>query len=330
MALVVVVRARTGRAPARRGLNVAVGTEAIAGLTSFIVVAADSGALLRDCVESVLAGDPGNAFELLLVDNASVDGVVEQVEAAHRADARLRVLRNASNLGFGPACNRGAAQAGGDVLVLLNPDCIVPREFIARARGALTAEPRSIGVLGVQVTDTDGRPARGNRRRDPTLRRALATLTGVARLEPRWPACQGVEMPPAKGVGIEPVEAVSGACMILPRAAFERVGGFDEAYFLHAEDLDLCRRVRDAGWHVAIDPDTHVVHAQGSSSRARPLFVARHKHRGMWRYFTKFDPAARNPLLRGVVWIGIWAHFMLKAPLLALRGALRAPRGRES
>ena len=305
------------------------GTEPIAGLTSFVAVAADSGPLLRACVESVLAGDPRDPLELLLVDNASSDGVVEQVEAAHRADPRLRVLRNATNLGFGPACNRGATLARGDVLVLLNPDCVVPGDFVAHVRAALSSDVR-LGVLGVQVTDAHGQPARGNRRREPTLRRALASVTGLARLERRWPALQGVEMPAGQEGEIETVEAVSGACMILPRAAFERVGGFDEGYFLHAEDLDLCRRVRDSGRRVGFDPRVRVAHAQGSSSRARPLFVARHKHRGMWRYFTKFDPAARNPLLRGLVWTGIWAHFLLKAPLLLLRGARRTPSGKSS
>ena len=113
---------------------------------------------------------------------------------------------------------------------------------------------------------------------------------------------------------------------MLPRTAFERVGGFDEGYFLHAEDLDLCRRVRDAGLRVAIDARVRVAHAQGGSSRSRPLFVARHKHRGLWRYFTKFDPAARNPLLRVLVRVGIWAHFVLQVPLLALRGLRRAAR----
>jgi len=116
-----------------------VGTEPIAGLTSFVVVAADSGPLLRACVESVLA-DPVGPLELLLVDNASGDGVVERIEAEHRGDARLRVLRNGSNLGFGPACNRGAAQARGDVYVLLNPDCLVPNDFIARVRATLSSE----------------------------------------------------------------------------------------------------------------------------------------------------------------------------------------------
>ncbi len=293
------------------------------GLTSFVVVAADSGSLLGDCVDSVLA--VADALELVLVDNASGDGSIERVLDAHAQDARLRLLRNPANLGFGPACNRGAAIARGDVLVFLNPDCIAPRDLAVRLRATLASDPR-LGVLGVQVTDPDGTPARGNRRREPTLRRALATLSGLARLESRWPALQGVEMPPAPEGDLETVEAVSGACLVLPRTAFERVGGFDEGYFLHAEDLDLCRRVRDAGLRVAIDARVRVAHAQGGSSRSRPLFVARHKHRGLWRYFTKFDPAARNPLLRVLVRVGIWAHFVLQVPLLALRGLRRAAR----
>lgn len=284
---------------------------------SIVVVAADSGALLRDCVASVLAIDDA-AFELVLVDNASSDGSVDAVEATHGSDARLRVLRNPCNLGFGPGCNRGAGVVRGDVLVFLNPDCRVGSAFVAQLRDTLARAP-DLGVLGVCVTDRDGRPARGNRRRDPTLRRALATLSGLARHETSRPGWQGVEMPPGPTTGLEAVEAVSGACLVLPRAAFDAVGGFDEGYFLHAEDLDLCRRVRDAGWRVAIDHDIRVVHEQGGSSRARPLFVARHKHRGMWRYFSRFDAAARNPLLRALVWCGIWAHFALQAPRLALR-----------
>ncbi|HEY6942329.1 glycosyltransferase family 2 protein [Dokdonella sp.] len=292
-------------------------------LTSFVVVAADSGPLLEECVASVLAADA--VVELVLVDNASGDGSIERVLGAHADDARMRLLRNPANLGFGPACNRGAAVARGDVFVFLNPDCIAPRDLATRLRAALATDPR-LGVLGVQVTDPHGAPARGNRRREPTLRRAMVTLSGLSRLESRWPALQGVEAPAAEHDGLETVEAVSGACLVLPRAAFERVGGFDEGYFLHAEDLDLCRRVRDAGFRVAIDPRVRVAHAQGTSSRSRPLFVARHKHRSLWRYFTKFDPAARNPLLRAVVFAGIWAHFVAQAPLLALRGRRRAAR----
>lgn len=293
-------------------------------LTSVIVVAADSGSLLRECVDRVLAS--ASTLELVLVDNASSDGEVERIAASHAADVRLRVTRHRANLGFGPACNRGAALARGDVLVFLNPDCNLDADTLARMREVLRTDAR-IGLLGVAVCSPDGEPARGNRRRDPNLRRALMTASGLARFESRWPALAGVEMPCAgDGADVETVDAVSGACMAMPRDAFERVGGFDEAYFLHVEDLDLCRRVRDAGWTVAIARRIRVVHAQGSSSRARPLFVSRHKHRGMWRYFRRFDPAARSNVMSALVWLGIWTHFALTAPLKWLRRDSRNDR----
>ena len=287
---------------------------AAAGLTSIVIVAADSGPLLRAAVASALGSSA--LVEVVQVDNASADGEIGQVEALYPGDVRLRVLRNGANLGFGPACNRGAAIARGDVLLFLNPDCELRADSVGGMRAVLDHDA-GIGLLGVCVCTPDGTPARGNRRRDPTLRRAVMSMSGLARFESRWPALAGVEIPDGDS-GTEPecVEAVSGACFAMPRAAFEHVGGFDEAYFLHVEDLDLCRRVRDADLQVAIAPALRVTHAQGSSSRSRPLFVARHKHRGMWRYFRKFDPAARNPLLRALVWLGICIHYVLIVPFI--------------
>lgn len=289
----------------------------VADLTSIVVVAANSGPLLRACVGSALGSSV--PVEVVLVDNASRDGEIERIAADHAHDPRLRIVRNDANLGFGPACNRGAALARGDVFVFLNPDCELQPDTIAAVRETLLGDA-DIGVLGVTILATDGRPARGNRRRDPTLRRALATVSGLARFESRCPNLAGVEMPPAPvSNALESVDAISGACMVLPRVAHERIGGFDEGYFLHCEDLDLCRRARDAGLRVAIAPAIRVTHAQGSSSHRRPVFVARHKHRGLWRYFRKFDPAAANPLLQGLVGLAIWAHFALTAPMLVLR-----------
>lgn len=283
-------------------------------LTSVVVVAADSGPLLADCVARVLAS--AAAVELILVDNASADGQPQAVAAHHAGDVRLRLLENGANLGFGPACNRGARLAAGDALLFLNPDALIAPDTIARLRAVLAADPRS-GLVGACVREPDGRIARAVRRRDPLLRRALMTASGLSRWASRWPALAGVEQAsPAVAAEIEDVEAVSGACLLLPRDLFERLGGFDEGYFLHCEDLDLCRRVRDAGCRVVLAATVDIAHAQGSSSRHRPLFVARHKHRGMWRYFVKFDPAARNPLLRMLVWLGIWGNFALRAPRL--------------
>jgi GT2 family glycosyltransferase len=292
------------------------------GLTSVVVVAADSGPLLQECVAAALAStDP---VEIIVVDNDSRDGMPQALAARCPDGSRLRVLHNDTNLGFGAACNVGAAQSRGDALLFLNPDCRIGSESIARLRDA-AAQLDGDCLLGCDIRDANGNRARGSRRRDPTLRRALMSKSGLASLQARWPGLGGVEMPPRSGGDgdIEPVEAISGACMYVPRALFQRVGGFDEGYFLHCEDLDLCRRVRDAGATVAIVHSVRVLHAQGSSSRHRPVFVSRHKHRGMWRWFVNHDPAARNYLLRLLVGAGIVAHFLLTAPVLWMRARFR-------
>ncbi len=285
-------------------------------LTSVIIVAADSGTTLEACVAQVLASSA--PFELIIADNASADGAIERLQQQFVADDRLRILRNEKNLGFGPACNLAAQQACGDAVLFLNPDCFIEADSIARLRDLL-AQQNDVGLIGVCICEPDGRPARAIRRRDPLLRRALMSFSGLSRWENRWPVLQGVEMPvlaSAQKAEVEDVEAVSGALMFLPREVFEKIGGFDPKYFLHCEDLDLCRRVRDAGYRVLFAGDVRVVHRQGSSSRHRPVFVARHKHRCMWLWFRKFDPAARNPILRAIVWLGIWAHFAIVWPWL--------------
>lgn len=290
-----------------------------AGLTSVVVVTADSGDGVGECIGRVLRSTA--AVEVILVDNASRDGSVDVPAGRFPGSPVLRILRNKTNLGFGRACNRGVAVARGDVVLLLNPDCMIGSDTIARLRAIMRGDG-SIGLVGAIQADIRGRVDPASRRRDPLLRRALLSVSGLARFAPRWPSLAGVELPMVEGgSSVEFVDAVSGALMALPKAVFEQLGGFDGDYFLHCEDLDLCRRVRDAGLRVACANAIRVVHVKGGSSRHRPIFVAWHKHRGMWRWFAKFDPAARNPPLRALVWCGIWAAFALKLPLLLLRGA---------
>jgi N-acetylglucosaminyl-diphospho-decaprenol L-rhamnosyltransferase len=293
------------------------------GLTSVIVVTANSGPLIGDCVVRVLASSA--RIELILIDNASSDGQIEAIELRHSSDSRLRICRNRKNVGFGPACNQAAELAAGDMMLVLNPDCLLDPDTIERL-GAVSVSNPQAGILGVRILDREGREDKASRRREPNLGRALSSLSGLARFGHRWPFLSGIEMPRMLYPSApESVDAVSGACMFIRREAFDAVGGFDEGYFLHCEDLDLCRRVRDAGFDVLYVPSIALVHEQGSSSHRRPLFVSGHKHRGMWRYFRKFDPAARNPILRALVWCGIWAHFALQVPFKVISHRRRVP-----
>jgi hypothetical protein len=279
---------------------------------SVIVVSADSGPSLRECVRRLLSSEL--PMELILVDNDSHDGVPSAIERAHAHDPRLKVIYNRKNLGFGQAVNIGARQAHGHSLLVLNPDCIVQDDDLQRLL-ALQAERPKVGLIGAVVCDENGRPDPASWRRDPLLRRSLSSMFGG----PGEKVNMGQEIP----AEVIEVDAVSGALMLLTREMFQRVGGFDEDYFLHCEDLDLCRRVRDIGYQVLLAGDVRVFHGKGSSSRHRPVFVSRYKHAGMWRWFRKFDPAARNSLVAGLVWLGIWVHFLLQIPGQLVRLLLR-------
>ena len=284
-----------------------------------VVVTHSSGDTLAECVARALAS--ADVGELAVIDNASADGSIDALEARFGGDPRLRVQRNPDNRGFAQACNQGAALTRAPHLMFLNPDCLLEPDSVAKLLDVASRHPEA-GVIGADVRDRAGLPESAARRRDPTPWRSLTTALGLDRLAGRWPALAGVAVPPPHAAReITRVDATSGALMLVPRTVFERVGGFDPGYPLHAEDLDLCRRVRDAGMRVACVNTIRVTHGKGGSSRHRPLFVARHKHRGMWRWFVKFDPAARNPLLRTAVWIGLWLHFAALLPINAWRQA---------
>ncbi|MHB1618048.1 MAG: glycosyltransferase family 2 protein [Metallibacterium sp.] len=289
---------------------------------SVLMVLADSGDGALDAARRVLAAP--ECAELVVLDNASRDGIAQRLAREYADVARVRVLELGANLGFGAAMNRGAAVARGDWLLLLNPDCLLAADSVSRLLDAAQGG----ALAGAIVCDAQGRPDPAAWRRAPTLRRVLCMMSGLARHESRWPALAGVNRRDALPDATVAVEALSGALMLLPRAVFARVGGFDEGYFLHFEDLDLCTRARATGTPLRLAGAVRVLHAKGGSSGGRALFVARHKHRGLLRYLRTHDAAARRWPWRALLPALVWLHFALQAPRLTLRDA-RTRRARS-
>lgn len=242
-----------------------------------------------------------------VVDNASADATLSIVQRHALADARVRFIANPDNPGFATACNQGAADATAPWLAFVNPDCLPEADALARLRAH--AQALGGGLVGADLVDEQGRHDPAARRRDPQF---CAMLRDPRRAQ--LAIARDAQAP------LQPVAAVSGALLLLPAALFRRVGGFDAGYRLHAEDLDLCRRVREAGAQVACANDVCVLHLRGVSSRRRPLFVEWHKHRGLWRYFRRFEAAQCAPWQRAAVFALVWGRF----PLAALRAAGRA------
>lgn len=231
------------------------------------------------------------------------------------ADPRLRFIANPDNPGFATACNQGAADSQAPWLAFVNPDCLVEADTFPRLLRHAGDAGGNV-LLGADLVDEDGVRDGAARRNDPDF---AGMLRGPLRARRGRPLDVAVD----EGVALQPVDAVSGALMLVPRALFERIGGFDAAYRLHAEDLDLCRRARIAGATVAVANDVRVLHLRGVSSRARPFFVEWHKHRGLWRYFRRFEAPARGASVRTAVWLAIWTHWLSRLPRI-LAASLRA------
>lgn len=282
-----------------------------------MVVSHQSAETIGRCLDSI-RGDRA-VVEMVVVDNASDDGTGDLVARRAATDARNRLLRNDTNRGFSAACNQGASTSHGSFLLFLNPDAFVAADSISRLHEHLIDNP-AIGLIGACVVDESGRTHGPQRRREPTWRRSLMTLTGLARFERRWPSFAGIEQrldPKSASIFVEEVDAVNGAAMMLPRALFDTVRGFDESFFLHAEDLDLCRRVRNAGYRVAIANDVVITHIGGVSGRQRPLRVEWHKTRSLWRYFRKHEPDA-GWAIRLLVAAGLGLRLVAKLPAMVL------------
>ena len=272
-----------------------------------VVVTHQSATTIDDCLARLRAAH--DVSEIRVVDNDSSDETMAIVQRHAAADPRVRFIANPDNPGFAAGCNQGARESAATWLAFVNPDCLVEADTLARLRAHALALGNAL--LGADLLDEAGRRDAAARRREPAFAAMLRT-----------PSTARLGVPVDDALPVQRVDAVSGALMLLSRTLFERVGGFDAGYRLHAEDLDLCRRVRDAGAAVAVANQVRVLHLRGVSSRSRPLFVEWHKHRGLWRYFRKFEAARVGLGTRLLVFVGIWGRF----PLALAKAVLRATR----
>lgn len=292
---------------------------------SIVVVNYNGGRLLAEAVRAGLAS--ATDVELILVDNGSHDDSLWRVRIEFAGDPRLRVIENGWNLGFTHASNIALARTRGEYVLLLNPDCVIGRDTLPRLIRIMEQHPQA-GMAGCLIKNPDGTEQAGCRRTVPTPWRALVRVLRLDRLFPRHPRFQTFllnrEPLPERPVA---VEAISGAFMLVRRAALQQVGPLDEGYFLHCEDLDWCMRVRQNSWQILFVPDVEVIHHKGECSADRPIFVLWHKHKGMVRFYNKFF-RHRYPLpLMMLVFLAVWVRFAGLASLALIRHRVRpSPR----
>jgi N-acetylglucosaminyl-diphospho-decaprenol L-rhamnosyltransferase len=261
---------------------------------SVVMVVYMTGEALDQSLACVLA-DP-LVDELVVVDNGSTPMEAARLRDMADRDDRVTLVQGQGNVGFARGANLGARAARGGLIVFLNPDAFLQSGCIAALAREIEGRPIP-SLVGGRVLNADRTEQRGARRGEITPVSALLSMSGLARgtslsrYEVHW---EGEALPDEA----QEVPTISGACFCMRREDFDRVNGFDEGYFLHVEDVDLCWRVRRAGGQVLFHPKAEVIHI-GGTSQTSPLKVEFHKGVGLARYFRK---RARNGRERLTAW----------------------------
>lgn len=284
---------------------------------SVLIVSHGTRALLQDCLHSLFGGGlRGLSAEVIVVDNASRDGTVEMVCGEFPA---VRLVTNRENVGFSRANNQALAVASGRNILLLNADTRVPEGTLARCVAFLEALPASAGAMTCRVVSPDGSLQHDCARRLPTPWSECCRALLLDRLLPGIDLFNRERFVGWGKADARPVPAILGAFMLIRRSAIEAVGGLDEGFFLMYEEVDLCKRLADAGYAIWYWPEAQIVHLRGQSTKQTPVMTYATSHLSALRYFAKHHPRAVKRL-RMVMRLGM----ELKLLLLRLN-ALRRP-----
>lgn len=256
---------------------------------SAIVVTYHTGPRLKECLYALNA-DP-DISETIIVDNGNPPETSTWLASFCGPRDGFHLITGHGNIGFGAGINLGALSTTGEDILVINPDAVLRWGSVASLQSA-AALCQGPWIIGGKIFDIDGSETRGPRRRELTLWRAATSMLGwnTWTLEHTPPPEQAVEMP-----------VISGAFFLISKESFIQLEGFDEAYFLHVEDVDLCRRCREAGGTVMYDPNAAALH-YGSTSDVPSRAVANHKADSLALYFKKFS---RGPLEKLIVGLAV-------------------------
>ncbi|WP_206352149.1 glycosyltransferase family 2 protein [Tautonia rosea] len=261
--------------------------------------------MLRDCLASLEDEVDPLQDRVVVVDNASGDDSVQQIQQAideHCWHDWVTLIASEVNGGFSAGNNLGIQAVHAQAYLLLNSDTIVRPGAIASLLAALDAHPE-VGLIGPRLEWPDGRPQISCFR----FPSPASELISAARTGPVTSLLRAFEVPiPVSDEPFEP-QWISFACVLVRRAVIDQIGPMDEGYFMYFEDIDYCRRARQAGWGILSWPDAHVVHLRGGSSPVKEEMAARKRPRpylyaSRSRYFARFYGGVPGLFLANLLW----------------------------
>jgi N-acetylglucosaminyl-diphospho-decaprenol L-rhamnosyltransferase len=279
-----------------------------------LIVNHNTSTVLGRCLRTLEPG-LGAGLEVVVMDNDSEDGSVEMLR---RDFPWARLLESGGNRGFGAGVNLGASQTDRAFLLVLNPDCFIRPESVALLAGRLNDDAR-LGFVGPRIELESGNVDHASLRADPDPLGALLYFSRVPRLFPRRAALNRYSLAHLNYGAEQELLAGTAACLMVRAEAFRAVGGFDESFFMYGEDLDLCRRLREAGFRGRYVPAACALHLKGEASRRQSRRMLVEFHRAMWTYYRKYEKPGRPAPLNWAVATGITALAGARLATNALR-----------
>ena len=251
---------------------------------SIIIVNYNTRDLLRDCLRSIYSSQGDFHYEVIVVDNCSPDDSVEMVRQEF---PQAKLIASEINRGYAYANNLGFRQARGHYLLLLNPDTVLPPTALQGMLDFMEEHPDA-GVAGPKLVLADGSLDLASRRSFPTLDVAFYRLIGLSKRYPNSPRYNRYNLGYLDPNQVAEVDSVVGAFMCIRREALDQAGLFDERFFMYAEDIDLCYRIKvDHGWKVYYNPAVVVTHYKAQSTRKRFAPMTIEFYRAMWLFHKK-------------------------------------------
>ena len=271
---------------------------------SIAVISYNTRDLLLACLQSVSERTKGVDYEVIVVDNASKDGSVDAVRARF---PHVTVIANDENSGFAKACNQAAVVSSGRYLLLLNSDTVMQQGTL-RTMVSCLDQHLDIGAVSCLQRDEQGRVVQSCFP-FPSIRdhvRYAETLPTVVRRLVGAPSSMDCTRS-------QDVEWANGACLMIRKALFDRLGGLDERFFMYFEDVDLCRRVQQLGYRVRHVAEGEVVHLLGGSSRANRHGLNKQWELSRIRYVEKHFAQPRRFLMKGWIAVGVMRKLLVTA-----------------
>lgn len=277
---------------------------------SVVVVSWNTRELLKQCLTTLYTelNQHNIIAEVIVVDNNSADGSADLVRAQF---PQATLIANGDNKGFGRANNQAFAIAQGEYVLLLNPDTEVIPNAIKTLLEFMGQHPQA-GIVAPQLINCDGSIQRSCRE-FPTLSNMFYELSGLSRLFPKVNRFRRYKMLDFAHTTAKEVDQPEGACLLIRCRVLDKVGWFDEKFFMLFEEVDLCYRVKKSGWQIWFTPEAKIIHHFGQSIKQVKAKIIFHSHKGMYYFWSKYRQQWYYQIIKPVLWIGLMFLAIIRA-----------------